>query len=164
MKDIQPRDWQLTGEQPMTPKQRRMLNAVCGDLENQLDWHGFRLNKDAWRHFFSGLVLGQRILPGWDYGDARPAAAIILGRSSLDLSVTKAAEAITMAVHLGDEPSSQGMKSQPVRWSDVVLMGMGFNPDDFGDNTVDEFPDVTDDNEPELPQGWEDDDHPLDLF
>lgn len=163
MKPIARKDWELQGVEPMTAKQRRMLNAVCGDLSAQLDWQGFRLDKDAWRHLFSGVILGQRILPGWDYGDGRPSAAIVLGRSSLELSVTQAADAITMAIHLGDEPSSQGMKSQPVRWSDVVLLGMGFNPADFGDNTVDEFPDVTDENEPELPNGYEAETHPLDF-
>jgi len=32
MSEIQPSDWQQRGEGMITPKQQRMLNAICGDL------------------------------------------------------------------------------------------------------------------------------------
>lgn len=58
MSEIQPSDWQQRGEEMMTPKQQRMLNAICGDLAAQLALHGQRLTKDDWRHMVAGTMLG----------------------------------------------------------------------------------------------------------
>ncbi len=123
-------EWDLKGEGRMTHKQRKMLNAVCGCLE-QIHWHGNRLGKDDWRHLFSAVAAGQRMMPGWQYGDGRPQGIIMLGKSSLSLTRSEAADAITMAVHLGDHPDTQGIVAKPVRWSDAVLLGLGFNPRDL---------------------------------
>lgn len=130
MAEISPADWQVDGQERMTDKQRRMLNAVCGDLSKQLRWHGLKMSKDSWRYFFSGVSLGFQTVPGWDFGDGIT-SVVMLGRSSNDLSKSKAREAITMAVHLGDHPDEQGIQSKPVRWSDTVLYGLGFSPQDL---------------------------------
>ncbi|WCE04450.1 recombination protein NinB [Pseudoxanthomonas sp. JBR18] len=113
----------------MTRKQQKMLNAVCGDLE-QINWHGHRLDKDDWRHTLAGTVLGFRFVPGINTGQGQP-GLVMLGRSSLDLSKTQAAEAINLGLDIGDRPEDQGLRCKPVRWSDVVLLGQGFNPRDF---------------------------------
>lgn len=131
MSNLRPEDWKLTGEGRMTDAQRRMLNAVCGDLAKHLHWKGSRLDKDEWRHLMSAVAAGQRMVPGWDYGDGRPAGIIMLGRSSLTLTKSQAADAITMAVELGDDPTSQGMYAPQVQWCDAVLWGLGFNPNDI---------------------------------
>lgn len=123
-------DWETGGEGRMTDKQRRMLNAVCGDLAAQLKWHGNRLSKDDWRHLFAGTVLGWRMMPAYDRGEGA-AGFIMLGGSSLNLSRTQAADAITMGLHVGDDPESQGIDSPRVRWCDAVLLGLGFNPADL---------------------------------
>lgn len=130
MKLVKPGDWKLTGDGGMTDAQRRMLNAVCGDLADQIAWHGNRLSKDDWRHFLSGTVLGWRMLPGIDRGEGAP-GFVMLGRSSLDLTRTAAAEAITVGVQVGDHPEEQGLRSKPVRWCAAVLWGLGFNPNDL---------------------------------
>lgn len=130
MTDIARKDWEQSGNGRMSDKQRRMLNAICGDLE-QIHWHGNRLGKDDWRHFLSAVSAGQTMHMGWDYGDGRPRGFIMLGKSSLSLTKTEAKDAITMGVQLGDDPESQGIKARPVRWSDAVLLGLGFNPRDF---------------------------------
>lgn len=57
----------------------------------------------------------------------------MLGRSSLELTRAQAADAITALVQIGDHPEEQGVKSKAVRWSDVVLLGLGFNPRDVAD-------------------------------
>lgn len=114
----------------MTDEQRRMFNAVCGDLANQIVWHGFRLSKDNWRHFISGSVLGWRMVPGIDRGQG-PAGFVMLGGSSKELSKTLAREAITVGLQIGDHPDEQGINAQPVRWSDAVLLGLGINPNDL---------------------------------
>lgn len=130
MSDVARKDWELEGGGPITPKQLRMLNAVCGDLARSIRWHGFRLDKDDFRHFLSGMAAGWRNIPGYDSGDGR-VGFVMLGSSSLKLTKSQAKDAITMGLHIGDHPEEQGIQSQPVRWSDAVLLGTGFNPSDF---------------------------------
>lgn len=114
----------------MTPEQQRLLNGICGDLSKHLRWHGNRLSKDDWRHMLSGTILGWRLLPGIDRGQGAP-GFIYLGGSSKDLTKSQASEAITMAVQIGDHPDEQGLDAKPIRWSDTVLIGLGFNPRDL---------------------------------
>jgi NinB protein len=95
--------------------QRNTFNAACGDLSAQVSWHGNRLSKDDWRHLISGTVLGWRMVPGIDRGEGA-AGFIFLGGSSLDLSKEQTTDALTIAFSIGDDPSSQGLKSPPVRW------------------------------------------------
>ena len=70
----------------LTEQQRKILNAACRDLSEQISWHGFKLTQDDWRHMLSGTMLGWRMMPGVDLGDGRPAGLIMLGDSSLKLS------------------------------------------------------------------------------
>ena len=128
--ELSPADWRLDGTGPMSDKQRRMLNAVCGDLAAKLAWHGNRLSKDDWRHMLSGTMLGWRMMPAIDRGEGA-AGFIMLGGSSLNLSKSQAAEAITVGVQIGDHPDEQGLRAKPVQWCDKVLLGLGFNPRDF---------------------------------
>lgn len=123
------RDWEDRSQGKITEAQRRFLNAVCDCLAKQLAWHGTKMDKDSWRHFWSGIVTGQRMVPGWDYGDGRPRGFIFLGKSSLTLSRAEASDAITMAITLGDDPESQGIQAKPVAWSTTVLHGLGFHED-----------------------------------
>ena len=122
--------WEVDGSGRMTDEQRRMLNAVCGDLASQIVWHGFRLSKDDWRHMISGTMLGWRMMPGIDRGEGAP-GLIMLGGSSLSMSKTLAKDAITQGLAIGDDPSSQGLNCNPVHWCDAVLLGLGFNPKDM---------------------------------
>lgn len=132
MNATSPNDWKLEGQGGMTDRQRKMLNAVCGDLAAQLAWHGNRLSKDDWRHMVSGTVLGWRMMPAIDRGEGA-SGFIMLGGSSLKLSRSQASDAITVLLQIGDHPEDQGIKAKPVRWSDVVLLGLGFNPNDFAE-------------------------------
>ena len=110
------RDWKADS----TQEQRNTLNAACGDLAKQIEWHGFRLSKDDFRHLLSGTVLGWRMYPGVDMG-VGPPGFIMLGGSSLDLSRERCTDALTLAFSIGDDPSSQGLKSPPVRWCKSVI-------------------------------------------
>lgn len=121
-------DWEDRSQGKITEAQRRMFNAICACL-TQIHWHGNKLNKDDWRHLLSAVSAGQRMMPGWHYGDDRPSGVIMLGRSSLSLTRAQASDAITMAIQLGDDPESQGIQAKPVVWSDTVLHGMGFGHD-----------------------------------
>ena len=103
----------------LTEQQRKILNAACGDLADQISWHGFKLSKDDWRHMLAGTMLGWRLMPGIDKGEGN-AGLIMLGGSSLDLNKEQCMDAITQAFLIGDDPSTQGLKSPPVRWSAAV--------------------------------------------
>lgn len=135
MTSLKPSDWQERGEGMMTPKQQRMLNAICGDLAAGLSWHGQRLTKDDWRHMVAGTMLGWRLMPAIDRGQGAP-GHIMLGGSSLKLTRSLACDAITVLVQIGDHPEEQGMRAKPVRWSDTVLLGLGFKESDFQEVSV----------------------------
>lgn len=100
-------------------EQLNLLNAACGDLAQQISWHGFRLSRDDWRHMLSGTILGWRMMPAIDKGEGA-AGLIMLGGSSLDLSKDQCTDAITLCFSIGDDPESQGLKSKPVRWCQSV--------------------------------------------
>lgn len=104
----------------ITDAQRKLFNAACGDLADAFAWHGHRLDRDDWRHLLSGAVLGWRIVPGVDRGEG-PAGLVMLGGSSLRLTKEKATDAITLAFSIGDDPSSQGLKADPIRWGPAVV-------------------------------------------
>lgn len=106
-------------KEALTEQQRKILNAACGDLSDQISWHGFRLSKDDWRHMLAGTFLGWRLMPGIDLGEGRH-SMIMLGGSSLDLNKEQCMQAIEMAFAIGDCPESQGLTSKPVRWCSAV--------------------------------------------
>lgn len=115
-------------QEMLSDEQRKLLNAACGDLARSLTWHGFRLSKDDWRHFIAGTILGWRLLPGIDRGEGAP-GFVMLGGSSLDLTKEQCTEAITLVFAIGDAPwEYDPTQTQPVRWSDVVLLARGINP------------------------------------
>ena len=103
-----------------TKEQLNTFNATCGDLSEQIKWHGFKLSKDDWRHLISGTVLGWRMMPAVDMGEGA-AGLIMLGGSSLNLNKSQATDALTLAFSIGDDPSTQGLKSMPVRWCKSVI-------------------------------------------
>jgi hypothetical protein len=103
----------------LTEQQRKILNSACGDLANQISWHGFKLSKDDFRHMIAGTIKGWRLMPGIDRGEGQ-AGLIMLGGSSLALTKEECIDAITCAFQIGDDPESQGLKSSPVRWSAAV--------------------------------------------
>jgi len=113
-------EWKDSGDGKATRVQLNLFNAACGDLSSQIRWHGFRLSRDDWRHMLSGTVLGWRMMPAVDRGEGA-AGLIMLGGSSLDLSKDQCTDAITQAFLIGDDPSTQGLKSQPVRWCRSVI-------------------------------------------
>lgn len=103
----------------MTNEQRKLLNAACADLAEQIEWHGKRLDHDSWRHLLAGTILGWVIVPGIDRGEGEK-GFVMLGGSSLKLTTQQATEAITMAFWIGDDPSSQGLDVRAVRWGPAV--------------------------------------------
>jgi len=123
------RKWQEEGREPMTRKQQKLLNAACGDLAEQLRWHGIVFSRDDYRHFISAVVLGERLVPGYADGMG-PAGLIRMARSSLELSKTQATEAIQIAFDIGDNPEDQGIPHRPVRWCEVIVKARWFTEEE----------------------------------
>ena len=115
----------------ITEQQRNTLNAACGDLAKQIEWHGFRLSKDDWRHMLSGTIRGWRMMPGIDRGEGQ--SLIMLGGSSMDLTKEQCIDAITQAFLIGDDPSTQGLNCEPVRWCKAVCMARWLTDEPIGD-------------------------------
>lgn len=127
--------WRQQGEEPRTEAQHRMLCAVCGCLARQLRWTKadgtpIRLSSDSWRHFLSGQAAGHVSVRGYDRGDGNQ-YVVMLAKSSKLLSKTQCTEAITMGLHIGDYPDEQGLTSQRVRWTEAVIRGAGFTPEEL---------------------------------
>jgi hypothetical protein len=118
-------DWQESGREPMTRKQQKLLNAACGDLADQLRWHGIVFDKDDYRHLLAAVVLGERLVPGVNTGMGNP-GLIRMSRSSRELTKSQATEAIRMAFDIGDNPEDQGLPSRPVRWCEVICLARWF--------------------------------------
>lgn len=114
------KDWQESGKEPMTRKQQKLLNSACGDLGEQLRWHGIVFGKDDYRHLLAAVVLGERLVPGVQTGYGSP-GLIRMSRSSKELNKTQATECIRMAFDIGDNPEDQGIDSTPVRWCEVIV-------------------------------------------
>ena len=103
-------------QEMLTDQQRKIFNAACGDLSEQVVWHGNRLSKDDWRHFISGTVLGWRMLPGINRGEGAP-GFVMLGGSSMSLTKQQCIDAITIAFSIGDAPwEYEPSQHTPVRW------------------------------------------------
>lgn len=81
-----------------TGEQNRKLNAMCGDLAEQVLWHGQAIGKDDWRHMFvAAYRKEQRIVPGINGG------FVVLGASSRNLTVSECSEVIEMINAFGAE-------------------------------------------------------------
>jgi len=107
-------------QEMLTDQQRKIFNAACGDLSEQVVWHGNRLSKDDWRHFISGTVLGWRMLPGINRGEGAP-GFVMLGGSSMSLTKQQCIDAITIAFSIGDAPwEYEPSQETPVRWCQSV--------------------------------------------
>ncbi|MHC9085367.1 recombination protein NinB [Luteimonas sp. RIT-PG2_3] len=104
----------------LTEQQRKILNAACGDLAEQITWYGQRLSKDDFRHFIAGTVLGWRMLPGINRGEGAP-GFVMLGGSSMSLTKQQCIDAITIAFSIGDQPwEYEPSQTKAVRWCEAV--------------------------------------------
>jgi hypothetical protein len=113
--------WQESGREPMSRQQQKLLNAACGDLGNQIRWHGIVFGRDDYRHLLAAVVLGERLVPGVNNGHGKP-GLIRMSRSSLELNRTQATECIQTAFDIGDNPEDQGLECKAVEWCPVIKM------------------------------------------
>lgn len=109
----------------MSRQQQKLLNAACGDLSEQIRWHGIVFSKDDFRHFLAAIALGERLVPGYNDGMGPP-GLIRMARSSMELTKSQATQVINMAFDIGDNPEDQGIKARPVRWCEVIVKARWF--------------------------------------
>ena len=112
----------------MTRAQQKLLNAACGDLADNLRWHGIVFSKDDFRHLISAVVLGERLVPGINTGMGPP-GLVRMSRSSLEMTKTEATTAIRMAFDIGDNPQDQGLDAAPIRWGPLVCQARWIETD-----------------------------------
>ena len=99
----------------MTREQQKRLNAMCGDLEQQIrlspsgnyvNHHdcqdGIRVDKDSWRWIFCGTYKGWKSVPAIE-----GAGFVMLGASSRTLTVEEAGDVMTMIEAFGVERGVQ---------------------------------------------------------
>ena len=86
-------------EEKHSDAQRRHLNAVLADIAEQVDWTaaGEKLDVDTWRALIVTEALGGRVVPGISGG------AVLVARSSRDLSSRRMSEVIEYAYAFGAE-------------------------------------------------------------
>lgn len=79
-------------------EQNKKLNAMCGDISEQVMWHGQSISRDDWRHMFvAAYRKEQRIVPGINGG------FVVLGASSRNLTVSECSDVIEMLNAFGAE-------------------------------------------------------------
>ena len=89
----------------MTREQQKRLNAMCGDLAEQVLWsvrmggadYPTRLHRDDWRHMWAGIVLGDRVAPNPE----NPERFITLAASSRMLTKKEAGDVMEMIAAFG---------------------------------------------------------------
>lgn len=99
----QPIDIRVRTMSKMTWRQQKRLNAMCGDMEKQAEWHGFRLNKDQWRALVVAVLRNDQLQVPGDEGRG----FILLGGSSSDLSRKETSDAIELLYKLGADRNVQ---------------------------------------------------------
>ena len=81
-----------------TLDQNDKLQAMCGDIAAQVEWHGQYLDRDSWRHMLvASYRKGQKVVPGIDGG------YVVLGASSRKLTKKECADVIEIAYAFGAE-------------------------------------------------------------
>lgn len=102
----------------MTREQQKRLNAMCGDLAEQIRLAGDgqyihreqgpgvqQLDKDSWRWIFCGTYKGWKSVPAIE-----GAGFVMLGASSRTMTVAEASDVMEMIAAFGNE--------RGVVWSD----------------------------------------------
>ena len=96
-------------------EQNKKLNAMCGDLAEQVLWHGQAIGKDDWRHMFvAAYRKEQRIVPGINGG------FVVLGASSRRLTVAECSDVIEMLHAFGAERGVVWSDPYESRWEEAA--------------------------------------------
>jgi hypothetical protein len=84
--------------------QNSKLWPMLGDVSEQVDWHGQRLDPSEWKDVFSAALRNQKVVPGIEGG------FVVLGQSTSRMSVREFADLIELIYAFGAE--------HDVRWTE----------------------------------------------
>lgn len=90
--------------QRRSDEQSRKMWAMLGDVARQVEWHGQRLDKEAWKDMVTAALKRQRVVPGLEGG------FVVLGTSTRRMTKPEMSEMIEFLYAFGAEHG--------VRWTD----------------------------------------------
>jgi len=87
--------------------QNALMWSCLSDIAKQVDWHGQRLDEEAWKDMATAALKRQRVVPGIDGG------FVVLGQRTSKMTIQEMTEVIDFLRAFGDENG--------VRWSQTSL-------------------------------------------
>lgn len=87
--------------------QNALMWSCLADVARQVEWHGQRLDEEAWKDMATAALKRQRVVPGIDGG------FVVLGQRTSKMTIAEMTELIDFLHAFGDE--------RGVRWSQTSL-------------------------------------------
>lgn len=87
--------------------QNALMWSCLSDVARQVEWHGQKLDEEAWKDMATAALKRQRVVPGIDGG------FVVLGQRTSKMTIAEMSELIDFLHAFGDE--------RGVRWSQTSL-------------------------------------------
>lgn len=95
--------------------QNRLMWSCLGDLARQVDWHGQKLDAEAWKDMATAALKRQRVVPGIDGG------FVVLGQRTSQMTKAEMTELIDFVHAFGDGRGVQWSRTSMGRdWPEEV--------------------------------------------
>lgn len=95
--------------------QNRLMWSALGDLARQVDWHGQKLDAEAWKDMATAALKRQRVVPGIDGG------FVVLGQRTSQMTKSEMTELIDFVLAFGDQRGVQWSRTSLGRdWPEEV--------------------------------------------
>lgn len=85
--------------------QNSMLWSILSDVARQVDWHGQKLDQEAWKDMATAALKRQRVVPGIDGG------FVVLGQRTSKMTIAEMTELIDFLHAFGDQHAVQWSKT-----------------------------------------------------
>lgn len=99
-------------ESQRTQEQNDRMWAMLGDVAEQVNWYGKKLQDYEWKDVFSAAIKKQEAVPGIDGG------FVILGARTSKMSIRLMSEMIELMFAFGADPT------HPVYWTDPNVISL----------------------------------------
>jgi len=90
-----------------TTAQNRLMWSCLADVARQVEWHGQRLDAEAWKDMATAALKRQRVVPGIDGG------FVVLGQRTSKMTKAEMSELVDFLRAFGDQHA--------VKWSKTSL-------------------------------------------
>lgn len=95
--------------------QNRLMWSCLGDLARQVEWHGQKLDAEAWKDMATAALKRQRVVPGIDGG------FVVLGQRTSQMTKAEMTELIDFVRAFGDQRGVQWSRTSMGRdWPEEV--------------------------------------------